>query len=176
MSAPTALLSQERAEQLFAEIRNGLLNVERSLIEFVTGRGWVLLGYVSFEELWQEKLADVHLATDAMRASVVYALLDEDMTDKEIIAAMDGRVGDDWVSAFRRQRANGVPPHLASTRVRAHRRSRPSQPTDFRIHLHPDERAQWKASIEAHGHSPEEWMLRVLRREIARLEEAGVGR
>jgi len=52
----------------------------------------------------------------------------------------------------------------------------PNQPTDFHIHLEADERAQWKATIEAHGHNPERWMVRVLRREIRKLENSGVRR
>lgn len=169
-------MAEQVARELLAGIREGLLNAERLLAELIAGRGWAVLGYVSFQEMWAEELADIRLATDAMRSAVVYALLAEDLSDEQVLDALGGRVGDEAVAALRRQRANGVPPHLASTRVRAHRRNLPHQPTDFRIRLTPDERANWKAAIEAHGHNVEDWMVRVLRREVVKLEKSGMRR
>lgn len=171
-----APLGRDEARALLNEIRHGLLDVERRLRALIAGCGWVALGYVSFQEMWSEELADIRLATDATRATVVYALLAEDLSDEEVIEALGGRMDDDAVAMLRRQRAHGVPPHIASTRVRAHRRNLPHEPTDFRIRLDPDERANWKAAIEAHGHDVEDWMVRVLRREVRKLERSGVGR
>ena len=171
-----APLRRDEAQALLNEIREGLVNVERRLRALIAGHGWVALGYVSFQEMWSEELGEIRLATDAMRATVVYALLAEDLSDPEVIDTLGGRVNDEAVAALRRQKDHGVPSHLASTRVRAHRRNLPHQPTDFRIRLDPEERANWKAAIEAHGHIVEDWMVRVLRREVAKLEQAGVAR
>lgn len=164
-------LTKAQAEALVLEIREGLLNVERTFTEFIAGKGWVALGYVSFQECWMDRFRDIRLATDAMRATVVYALLDEGRDDDEIVRTTAGKIRDEAVRGLRRQKAHGVPPHRASTRVRSHERKLPSAPYVWSVTITSDEREHWKSVIEAHGHNTVEWTTRILRREVGRLEQ-----
>lgn len=165
--------TKAEAEGVFKALRDALENAEARLIEIIENKLWVQLGYVSFAEAWQERLVGIRLTTDYMRAAVVYAMYDEGNSEDEVVEKVG--ISEQSAKRLRKQRAHGVPASHATTRVRSHERKLPNRPTDFHLTLTADEREQWKDTIEAHGHKPEEWMVRVLRREVRKLERSGVG-
>jgi hypothetical protein len=163
------LISKEEAEALWAEIADNLRNAEDGLKRAVVTRAWEPLGYSSFEAVWNAKLKGIRLATDCMRATVVYALLDEGKRDDEIVSATG--LGDRSVAVLRLQKEKGVPSDLATTRVRAHERSTPSPA----VHIHvrfdtASERSEVVEIVESRGYAVEEWARKVLVREARRLE------
>lgn len=100
-------MDKKTAEALFDSLANALNNAEKILIEIIRTKAWQQLGYETFTDAWNERLAGVRLATGAMRAHVVYALLEEGLTNEEVIKAT--MTPDSVVKSLAAQRADGVP-------------------------------------------------------------------
>ncbi|WP_072689345.1 hypothetical protein [Rhodococcus marinonascens] len=140
-------LTATQAAAMWSDLRGHFVNAERKIIEIIEARAWEPLGFESFAEAWASKMAGVRLATDEVRAHVVYAMFDGGMDDEQINAnlGVGSGVSDRQVKVLRRQRSNGVPVSLASTVVRSHYRRRPSEPRTIRVELHSAEYARYVA-------------------------------
>lgn len=103
-------------EQLWQDLRTGLLNIEQNIKTIIAEKAWEPLGYESFTEAWSARLADVTIAPE-LRAHVVFEMFREGSTPDEVAAAMKG-VGRDSADAFKSQMENGVPAELATGRTR----------------------------------------------------------
>ena len=121
------------AEKLWAKLRTGLLNTEKTIAEIIHDKAWEPLGYDSFTEAWSAKLADITIATE-LRAHVVYQMLHEGSDYDDIAHAVKG-VGRDAAKVLDRQRRNGVPANLATTAVRAYTRRKPDTAKVLHLHL-----------------------------------------
>ena len=106
----------EWAEQLWQDLRKGLLNIQLTITTIISEKAWEPLGYDSFTEAWSARLADVTIAPE-LRAHVVFEMFREGSTPEEVAAAMKG-VGRDSADAFKSQMENGVPAELATGRKR----------------------------------------------------------
>ena len=118
------------AEQLVQQLRQGLLATQDALEKIIHGRAWEALGYASFRELWDDRLADIEL-TGVMRATVVYALFNEGANDEQVATTVKG-VGGQTVTALRQAHQHGLTPkqgsiHAARTQVRTHTRKLPTK-------------------------------------------------
>lgn len=152
---------RERAELLIAEIRAGFVNIERKTIELIEMRGWVALGYRTFEQMWNDRLRGIRIATDAMKAHVVYALLDT--ATPEGAAASTG-ISAEIIDAVADQKANGIPPKLAI--VRRHERQLPTPPDEIHIEVSRAEYLAWSRMAKRRGLRLDEMCLSVLRERL----------
>lgn len=73
MKADEALATRQ-AGDLWDSLRDNLVNAEATLAKIIETRAWEPLGYSNSLEAWNDRLKGVRLATDAMRAAVVYAM------------------------------------------------------------------------------------------------------
>lgn len=137
-----------KAEKLWSELRELFVNAEAKIKEIIETRAWEPLGYGSFAEAWNDRMAGVRLATDAARAYVVYALFDDGLDEGGVAAALPpgSGVGPSAIKALRRQRSNGVPADFAV--VREHLRAKPGEPRYVHVELSPDEYENFKAIAE----------------------------
>lgn len=158
-------VDRRRAEGLFAELRQALVNAERIVIEIIETRAWETLGYHSFEHAWRERLTGIRLATDAMKATVVYALLDT--ADVETIVAETG-VRPDLVERIREQKEDGVPPKDVS--VRPHRRSVPAKPHTVHIDLTRAEFLRWRYLAKERGISLADFCHEILASKLGEIK------
>ena len=112
-------LAARQAGDLWDSLRDNLVNAEATLTKIIETRAWEPLGYSNFLEAWNDRLKGVRLATDAMRAAVVYAMLDSGASDREVVEAAG--VGDARVARLRGLRALGVSSTSAAASPRAKR-------------------------------------------------------
>ncbi|MEA1796714.1 hypothetical protein [Rhodococcus qingshengii] len=135
------------AEQLWSDLRGHFANAQEIISEIIATKAWEPLGYSTFAEAWTDRMAGVPLATEVVRAHVVYALFDDGLSEEEAVQALGigSRVGISAAKRLKEQHELGVPAALASTRVRSHFRNKPSPPKTIHVELSPDEYAEFKA-------------------------------
>jgi hypothetical protein len=102
------------AEKLWADLRTGLLNVEKSIAQIIHDKAWEPLGYNSFTEAWAAQVTDITIAAE-LRAHVVYQMYREGATPEDVAAAVK-YVSRDQAEQFKREMDNGVPAEIASGR------------------------------------------------------------
>lgn len=114
-----ATISKRQAETLWSELREGFVNAEKKIQEIVAARAWEPLGYTSFAAAWAERMAGVRLATDVVKAAVVYALFDTLASTEDVAAALGVSAGvpPSTIERLKHQKDSGVPAELASTRT-----------------------------------------------------------
>ncbi|HCG55364.1 MULTISPECIES: hypothetical protein [Brevibacterium] len=132
-------LTKKASAALWDELRDGFLNIEKTIIKIIEAKAWEPLGYATFAEAWADRMDGVRLAGE-VRAHVVYAMLAEGEA-VEAISARTG-IGTGSVKDLRRQRSNGVPPE-AATLVRQHTRGHQRPPYRLIVEFSPDEREQF---------------------------------
>lgn len=144
-------LTPAQATKLWSDLRGHFVNAEKKIIEIIEARAWEPLGFESFAEAWASKMEGVRLATDEVRAHVVYAMFSDGLSDEQINERLGvgSGVTDRQVKHLRRQKSNGVPPSLASTRVRSHVRRNPSAPRTIHVELHSTEYARYQEIAKA---------------------------
>lgn len=108
-------LSQKQAEALLTGIREGFVNVERKIIEFAQGEGWVALGYSSFTACWDERMGDLKLNSNAVKGVVVSAMLKEGASTDDITDTVAG-VGPVAVETIQKRLKQNVPPDMTLVR------------------------------------------------------------
>lgn len=137
MNNTESALAPAQAAKLWNDLRGHFANAERIIIEIIETKAWEPLGFASFTEAWTSKMAGIPLATDAMRAHVVYMMFNDGMDDAQVLASVGigSRIGPTVVTRLREQHEIGVPANLASTRVRSHVRKLPSRARTLHIHL-----------------------------------------
>ena len=161
-------MTKEEARAAIEAIRAALGNIEKRIIELIEGRGWIVLGYETFVDMWTAEFEGFMLTTDELKKHAVYAALSDERSDEEIITALG--VGDRVVSRLREQRTSGVPVGLA--RVRAHDRALPSQADTLHIKYGPEKLARWKEACESRGLDPHVESAKALDAWLRRLERA----
>lgn len=134
-------LTKAQALRMWTDLRGHFVNAETAIAEIIATKAWEPLGFASFAEAWADRMQGVPLATDSIRAHVVYAMFEVGLDDAAVLAAtgIGSQVGPRSVAALRRQRSAGVPAGMASTRVRSHMRCKPSQPHIVHVSLQPSE-------------------------------------
>lgn len=75
MSTQTKLrtVTAEQASALWADLRGSFINAEKRIVEIIELKAWEPLGFESFAEAWASKMHGIRLATEEVRAHVVYA-------------------------------------------------------------------------------------------------------
>ena len=114
MTAVAIIETSDWAEQLWRDLRTGLLDIQNTIATIIAEKAWEPLGYASFTEAWSARLADITIAPE-LRAHVVFEMFREGSTPEDVAAAMKG-VGRESADAFKREMDNGVPADLASGR------------------------------------------------------------
>lgn len=166
-------LSKRAAETLMTEIRTGLVNVEALIIKAIEGRAWEVLGYSSFVEMWNDRMQGVRLATEGMRAVVVYAMFDAGLNPEEVVEQTQGQIGDRAAKSLFAQKKRGIPPKLATTRVRSYERSSTNcEPKTVRIEVGNDVLVKYKGIAEARGLVFEDECAKALDKHFRALERA----
>lgn len=155
-------ISKRDAEALFAQLHELLVNTERVIIEIIERKAWAALGYPSFEAAWLDRMKGVRLATSAMKAHVVYSLLDTS-TPEDVADAI--RMHPGLVEVLARQKKNGVPAGRAIVRQR--HRGKPSQPSCVTVQLTVAERAQFASQAMEAGSSLAELSAQMIREGFA---------
>lgn len=130
--------AKQTAEALFDELRSAFTNAERIIIQIIDTEAWRHLGYTSFAEAWNERMAGVRLATDAVKAHVVYALLESKTVD-EVVEVLN--MPEEIVANLKRQKKTGIPAGLAT--VRRHLRRHPGPAQTIRVTVTEHEYAAW---------------------------------
>lgn len=117
-------MDKQEAERLWDEFRGALMHGERVLKDIIDNRAWEPMGYDSFVECYMDRMAGVRLATDAVKAEVIYALFDSGLDDEATTTVLGpgSGVGPVALAQLREQRAQGIPADLATIRVRSHLR------------------------------------------------------
>jgi hypothetical protein len=162
-------LTKSQANAMWTDLRGHFVNAEKCVAEIIANKAWVPLGYPSFAAAWADRMQGVPLATDSVRAHVVYAMVEANLTDDEVLEAtgIGSQVGPRSIEALRRQHDLGVPPDLATTRVRAHVRSAPSSPRFVRVALEPDEYEEFRALAKELDTDPTSLATSIIRERIA---------
>lgn len=163
--------SVQQAEALWSSLRDAFANAEKVIIEIISSKAWEPLGYKSFAEAWTDRMAGVPLATDVVRAHVVYALFDNGLDEVEAVQTLGigSRVGVSAAKRLKEQHEAGVPPSMASTRVRSHLRNRPSAPRTIHVPLSADEYAEFRDLALSRGVDVSELAAEVLREYFAKV-------
>lgn len=166
-------LSQKECEALWGQLRDHFASAEKVLISIIEDRAWFPLGYDTFSQAWNDRMKGVRLATEGVRAHVVYTLLAEGLDDREIRNVIGTQIGDTALVYLREQRDRGVPAGLATTRVKAHDRSRFVAPPRFlRVELRTDELSAFTEIAAARGLDRDAEAAKAIRAHFARLERA----
>src|SRR5690606_27033644 len=113
---------RDYAELLWGQLAEGLESADQAVRLIVRNRAWEPLGYGSFTEAWNDRLKHITLATDALKAQVLYVLYDEGVSEDEAATLVKG-VGPENAKAVKRQKISNVP--VEQVRVREFVRSRP---------------------------------------------------
>lgn len=139
-------LTTKQATALFDELHGALVNTERVIIKIIETQAWIPLGYGTFAEAWASRMAGVRLATDGMRAHVIYALLDT--MNPAGIEELTGASAS-TISLLQRQKSIGVPPGFAF--VKQHYRRAPCGDRTVRVVVTADEYGAWSEAAQAAG-------------------------
>lgn len=158
-------VSKRQAEKMWSELKGHFVNAEKVIIQIIQAKAWEPLGYGSFAEAWAERMAGARLASEELRAHVVYAMFDEGMDEPEVNEALGvgSGVGPHQVKMLRRQKSNGVPAGMASTRVRSHLRKKPDAPRTIHVTLSSDEYNRFKELAADRGLSVEKIATEAIR-------------
>lgn len=105
------MTNQTTANNLFNQLRDGLLAAQDAIEKIIATRAWEALGYDTFQAAWEDRLADVKL-TGSMRATVVYALFDEGASDTDVALTVAG-VGSAKARTYRQAHNAGISPEKA---------------------------------------------------------------
>lgn len=164
-------LSVPAAEALWDDLKSTLSNAERTIVQIINTKAWEPLGYPSFAAAWAENMTGVRLATEAMRVHVVYALYDSGLHDEEVRTVLGpvSGVTPTSLATIRRQRDNGVPPSLATTRVRSYERPLPSLPRTVHVELTEEEFSRYAAQAARIGSSVKTEAEKAIRMHFDRL-------
>lgn len=124
-------LTKKQAEALHAEIRDGLVNIEKKIAEFAQRRGHLALGYRSFAEYWSDRMAAICLRQTEALHIVACVMYDEGASPSEVAEAVNG-ITIKRAESVREQKNLGVPPE--KIRVREHDRNALRAP-DHVVHV-----------------------------------------
>lgn len=124
-------LTKAQAEALHAEIRDGLLNIEKRIAEFAKGQGHRALGYRTFADYWLDRMSDVSLRQSDALHIVACVMYDEGATPADVAATIKG-IAPRRAEAILEQKALGVAPEFI--RVREHERKADKAP-DHTVHI-----------------------------------------
>ena len=169
-------LTKAQAEALWDSLRDAFANVEARIIEVIETRAWIPLGYATFPEAWNDRMKGFRLATEGLKAHVVYAMFADGQSDEEIITALGGQVGDQAVARLREQRVMGVPAGVATTRVRSHDRALPGEAEKLHVTLTHGEITYYKDLCDALGLDRNDEAATAIRAHFRRLERANRAR
>ena len=163
-------ISRKQAEQLWGELAGGFATIESVILRIIAEKAWEPLGYGSFAEAWSDRLKGHRLATDYLRAAVVFQMFKEGLSDEDVIRTSG--VADSRVKMLREQHELGIPPEAASTMVRAHTRSLPAAPFVVRIELEHHERVRFQELCGKLGYRLDAVAAEALRERMRALENA----
>lgn len=99
-------ISKADAAVLWDDLRIGLLDVESTVRNIIEKRAWIPLGYASFAQAWAAETKGILLA-GALRAEVVYTMMDTGSDDTEIARAIGSTTT--VIGTVRENRAQGKP-------------------------------------------------------------------
>lgn len=168
---PYARLTKAQAEQLHADIRDGLLNIERKIAEFAKGGGHLALGYRSFAEYWLDRMADVSLRQTEALYIVACVMYDEGATPDEVAATVRG-IAPRRAAAVLDQKNLGVAPD--KIRVREHDRKAERAPNHVvHVSLPPSTFRRYRAVARRTGSTLEAEAEMALRLHFAELIARG---
>ncbi|MFI8660776.1 hypothetical protein ACIGKR_12360 [Rhodococcus qingshengii] len=144
-AAAVTTLNVKQAEKMWADLKGHFVNAEKTIIQIIQARAWEPLGYDSFVEAWQEKMAGVRLASTELRAHVVYAMFDEGLSEAGVndVLGVGSGIGPSQVKVLKRQKLNGVPAAAATCRVPAYERRLPCVPRRIHVEFQEDEYADF---------------------------------
>lgn len=156
-------ISKRAAEALFEKLHKQIANLEKTIIDIIERRAWEPLGYASFADAWQDRMSDVPLATQVMKAHVVYALLDTE--DAESVADMACGVAINTVRVLERQKNRGIPPDLATIQPSRQSRSGNTRTKPHVVHapVTVGEYSAWNDVAKSEGMPLSEYCTNVLR-------------
>jgi hypothetical protein len=109
-----------QAKQELQAIRQNLLDAGEAIALFIEHRSYEVLGYETFAACWDAELAEIKWVAD-IKPQVVYAMLDEGLSDEEITSSVKG-VRPAKLAALKSQKKHGVP--ASKTAVPKGRRGR----------------------------------------------------
>lgn len=162
-------LPKKRAVELTRLIRDSFVGIEKYLVEFIKGQGWVSMGFVGFNQWWDANLSDITVAQE-IRPQVIYQLIDEGLTADQVAAAVKG-ASTEMVENLKRQKDNGVPPELASTRVR-HKPNRDDPYTTMFLRVQRADLDDWRRTAAMHDLSTEQIVIAAAKKVFGDLREA----
>jgi hypothetical protein len=165
------MMDKNEAQKMWDDLRGHLVSAERAIPRIIEARAWEPLGYASFAAAWAGELQGVKLATDALRAVVLYAMFDGGLTAAEAAEHLPigSGVSPMGVERLREQYDAGVPCDFASTRVRSHRRRLPSEAQTIHVKVKPGELQRYKEIADAAGSTLDREAERAISLHFARL-------
>lgn len=178
-------ITEREAIALWENLRSAVTNFVDALRAVIEAKAWEPLGYSSLAEAWADRMAGTPLSSAAAQALVVYALLDEGLSQDEIVtvAGPGSGIGPKRVEVFARQKESGVPAEFASnvanrtapvlTTVRAHVRARPGPPRMIHVQLENEEYYSFRAVAERRGLDLADEAAKAVRAHFRRLERVG---
>lgn len=164
-------LTKKQAEALHAEIRDGLLNIEKKIAEFAMRRGHLALGYKTFADYWLDRMSEVSLRQAEATNIVACVMYDEGATPDQVAAAIHG-VTKKRAEAIRSQKQLGVAPEVIV--VREHERKADRAPDHIvRVPLPPSTYRKFKTLAKRLGTTLEAESEIALRLHFAELSARG---
>lgn len=161
-------ITVEQAEQLWLQLRTGLLAAQGAIDQIIQTRAWEPLGFKSLHDAWSDRMGDITMPSAAL-ISVVYQMLAEDVSDDDIADVVKG-VGPGVVAGLRRQRDNGMPSQMAKLQGRIPRRGHGGVCGTVFLQVGPDKLVEWARIAAQRDMSVMEFALPVLERAFRRAD------
>jgi hypothetical protein len=142
------MISKKSAQALVTQARDGLVSAEQAIRKIIETSAWTALGYESFVAMWRQEFDGVQLASEGLRAAVVYKMFDGSATAAETSAALVSTgIGPAGVKKLKAVYDDGVPADLAprEIRVRSHLRARRGATQTIHVEISADQYAHFAA-------------------------------
>lgn len=138
------------AEQLWARVESGLLDVQNAIVAIIDSRAWETLGYESFSKAWIDRIAGRVTLAAEIQPHVVYQMFSEGLSPQQVADAVKG-VTDRGARDLKRQRDAGTAPEDARITVRRHKRRPPCSAGFVHFKVDHETLLEWRRVVAAEG-------------------------
>lgn len=161
------MISKVKAANLVKHAKTSLRYFYKAISEIIEQEAWRPLGYDNFTKLYEAEFSGMPLAEE-MKAPIIYAMLNDHVTDYDINKAMP-RVGPSKIASARRQKEAGIPADKAYlSNVSAHSRKMPPKKFWARAELTKKQHNELVAIGEAYGKNIGQMTLEAIEEYIAK--------
>ena len=161
------MISKTKAENLVKHAKTSLRYFYKAISTIIEEEAWRPLGYDNFTKLYESEFSGMPLAEE-MKAPIVYAMLNDHVTDYDISKAVPG-VGPAKIKSARRQKEAGIPAEKAYlSNVREHSRKMPPKKHWANAEISKEEHEDLLKIGEYYGQNIQQMTLEAIQEYIAK--------